>query len=144
MARRRIHRLRNDCDRRATQSQIPANRDPNFYDLGLCGPERTDFKDRGEYCGLFKTPSLRNVAPRKSFFHNGVVFHTLREAVAFYATRDTNPEQWYPRNPDGSIRKYDDLPAQSGEHQHRSALRPGGPVTLPRYPTVRSMTSSRS
>lgn len=95
--------------------EIPANRDPNFYDLGLCGPERTDFKDREEYCGLFKTPSLRNVALRKSFFHNGV-FHTLREAVAFYATRDTNPEQWYPRNPDGSIRKYDDLPAQYQEN----------------------------
>jgi cytochrome c peroxidase len=92
-------------------SQIPANRDPNFYDLGVCGPERTDFKDHGEYCGLFKTPSLRNVALRKSFFHNGI-FHTLREAVAFYATRDTNPERWSPRNPDGSVRKYDDLPAQ--------------------------------
>jgi cytochrome c peroxidase len=94
---------------------IPANRNPNFYDLGLCGPERTDFKDREEYCGLFKTPSLRNVALRNSFFHNGV-FHSLREAVAFYATRDTNPEQWYPRNPDGSILKYDDLPARYQEN----------------------------
>ena len=27
--------------------------------------------------------------------HNGH-FRTLREAVAFYATRDTNPERWYP------------------------------------------------
>jgi cytochrome c peroxidase len=39
-------------------------------------------KDRAEYCRLFKTPSLRNVALRRSIFHNGV-FHTLRDAVAF-------------------------------------------------------------
>ena len=112
--------------------EIPANRDPNFYDLGLCGPERTDFKDREEYCGLFKTPSLRNVALRKSFFHNGV-FHTLREAVAFYAMRDTNPEQWYPRNPDGSVRKYDDLPAQYQENINTDPpfdRRPGDPPAL--------------
>jgi cytochrome c peroxidase len=111
---------------------IPVNRDPNFYDLGLCGPERTDFKNREEYCGLFKTPSLRNVALRKSFFHNGV-FHTLREAVAFYATRDTNPEQWYPRNPDGSVRKYDDLPAEFHENVNTDPpfdRRPGDPPAL--------------
>jgi cytochrome c peroxidase len=45
------------------------------------------------------------------FFHNGR-YHTLREAVAFYATRDTDPGRWYPRNPDGSVRKFDDLPSQ--------------------------------
>src|SRR5262249_31095705 len=43
---------------------IPANADLNYYDLGLCGPQRTDFTDRPEYCGLFRTPSLRNVATR--------------------------------------------------------------------------------
>ena len=25
--------------------------------------------------------------------------------------RDTNPEKWYPLNADGSVRKFDDLPA---------------------------------
>ncbi len=35
--------------------------------------------------------------------HNGR-FPTLREAVAFYATRDTHPERWYPGE------KFDDLP----------------------------------
>jgi cytochrome c peroxidase len=69
---------------------IPANADPAYVDLGLCGPLRTDFHGRAEYCGLFRTPTLRNVALRKSFFHNGA-FHTLRDAVAFYATRDTDP-----------------------------------------------------
>jgi cytochrome c peroxidase len=88
---------------------IPANADPAYFDLGLCGPLRTDFKGRTEYCGLFKTPTLRNVALRKSFFHNGE-FHTLRDAVAFYASRDTDPGRWYPKNADGMVKKYDDLP----------------------------------
>jgi cytochrome c peroxidase len=57
------------------------------------------------------TPSLRNVALRKTFFHNGLV-HSLREAVAFYVERDTQPEKWYPRGADGRTRKFDDLPAQ--------------------------------
>jgi cytochrome c peroxidase len=88
---------------------IPANADPNYVDLGLCGPLRTDFKGRTEYCGLFKTPTLRNVALRKSFFHNGY-FHTLREAVAFYASRDSDPARWYPTMADGTVDKFDDLP----------------------------------
>jgi cytochrome c peroxidase len=90
---------------------IAANRDPAFFDLGLCGPERRDLRDRPEYCGLFKTPTLRNVATRRSFFHNGAV-HDLRDAVAFYVERETKPEKWYPRGSDGAIVKYDDLPAR--------------------------------
>lgn len=89
--------------------EIPANADPAYYDLGLCGPLRTDFLDRADYCGLFRTPTLRNVATRKAFFHNGV-FHSLKDVVAFYATRDTDPGRWYPRRADGSIAIYDDLP----------------------------------
>jgi cytochrome c peroxidase len=89
---------------------IPANGDPGFFDLGLCGPLRTDLPDRAEYCGRFKTPSLRNVALRRVFFHNGA-FHTLREVMEFYAQRDTNPEKWYPRDGQGEVRKFDDLPA---------------------------------
>lgn len=88
---------------------IPANADSRYFDLGLCGPLRTDFRGRAEYCGLFRTPSLRNVALRKTFFHNGLA-HSLKEAVAFYVERDTNPGKWYPRNADGSVRKFDDLP----------------------------------
>jgi len=90
---------------------LPANADPTFYDLGLCGPERTDFRDRPAYCGLFKTPTLRNVATRQVFFHNGV-FRTLKEVMDFYARRDTNPELFYPRGADGKVLKYDDLPPQ--------------------------------
>ena len=89
---------------------IPANADGRHHDLGLCGPLRTDLQDRPEYCGLFRTPSLRNVARRPVFLHNGV-FHSLGEVVRFYAERDTKPQQWYPRAPDGRISKFDDLPA---------------------------------
>jgi cytochrome c peroxidase len=89
---------------------IPANTNPSYYDLGVCGPMRTDLRDHPEYCGLFLTPTLRNVATRRTFFHNGAL-HNLRDAVAFYATRDTNAAFWYPRNADGTIRKFDDLPA---------------------------------
>lgn len=90
---------------------IPANADSHYYDLGLCGPFRTDLKEHPDYCGMFKAPSLRNVALRSVFFHNGV-FHTLRQVVEFYATRDTDPAKWYPRGADGKIDKYDDLPRQ--------------------------------
>lgn len=87
---------------------LAANADPRHFDLGLCGPERTDFADRQEYCGLFKTPTLRNVALRQSFFHNGV-FHSLQQVLEFYVERDIRPEKWYPRNRDGSVQKFDDL-----------------------------------
>jgi cytochrome c peroxidase len=90
---------------------IPANSDPRYFDLGLCGPLRTDLTDKPEYCGQFRTPSLRNVAVRRVFFHNGV-FHRLEDAVRFYAERDTDPQKWYPRAPDGSVSKFDDLPAK--------------------------------
>jgi cytochrome c peroxidase len=89
---------------------IPANADPNFFDLGLCGPLRTDLSGHSDYCGRFLTPTLRNVALRQSFFHNGAV-HTLREAIAFYVERDTDPGKWYPRDAAGRVEKFDDLPA---------------------------------
>jgi cytochrome c peroxidase len=82
---------------------IPANNDPDYFDLGLCGPMRVDLLGQGKYCGMFKAPTLRNVALKESFYHNGV-FHSLRDAVAFYAERDTEPGKWY------SGRKFDDLP----------------------------------
>ena len=76
-------------------------------DLGLCRSGRAGVVD-GD-CGRFRTPTLRNVALRTSFFHNGSV-RTLRDAVAFYATRDTDPARWYARDAGGRVRAYDDLP----------------------------------
>jgi len=92
-------------------NEIPANDDPNHFDLGACGPDRKDLASRPEFCGLFKAPTLRNVASRKAFYHNGV-FHSLEDAVAFYASRDTNPARWYPVGTDGKVRKFDDLPLE--------------------------------
>jgi cytochrome c peroxidase len=54
---------------------------------------------------------LRNVATRRVFLHNGV-FHRLEDVVRFYAERDTQPQKWYSRGPDGVTVKFDDLPVQ--------------------------------
>lgn len=116
---------------------IPANSDASFIDMGVCGPLRTDHLPSApgadnSFCGMFKAPTLRNVATRSSFFHNGVI-HSLEQAIRFYNTRDTNPEIWYPTvggrakaKPDasfptyglittqyvgGKVQKFDDLPA---------------------------------
>lgn len=89
--------------------RIHANADSNYFDLGLCGPFRRDMTGRTDLCGAFKVPTLRNVAVGGPYFHNGR-FATLKEALRFYVRRDTDPEEWYPRLPDGSIDKFDDLP----------------------------------
>lgn len=91
--------------------EIQANASKDYFDLGLCGPLRTDQAKESKYCGLFKTPTLRNVAARGVFFHNGR-FHTLKEALQFYVQRDTNPKSWYPVSISGEIEKFDDLPPQ--------------------------------
>lgn len=94
---------------------IPANADPGYYDMGLCGPRRTDLKDHPEYCGLFRSPTLRNVARRKVFFHNGV-YHDLHDVIRFYVLRDVQPEKIYPRKADGSVDQYNDLPGKYREN----------------------------
>lgn len=83
---------------------ITDNKDPNFFDLGLCGPERTAPHKDERLCGQFRVPSLRNVATREFYFHNGY-FKNLRDAVAFYATRDTNPNRWFTKK-----QKFNDTP----------------------------------
>jgi len=87
---------------------IPNNRVAGFFDLGLCGPLRTDLTSHREYCGAFRAPTLRNVALRRAFFHNGV-FHTLEQTLQFYAQRDINPGKWF-RHADGKVEAFDDLP----------------------------------
>ena len=90
--------------------QIPANADADYFDMGLCGPFRMDLAARADLCGQFKVPTLRNVATRHVFFHNGY-FHDLKTAIEFYVQRDTNPARWYPFDADGRVRKFDDIPA---------------------------------
>ncbi|WP_255609168.1 cytochrome-c peroxidase [Methylosinus sp. Sm6] len=89
---------------------VPDNKDPAWFDPGLC--VRKDFPLAPPsyvegLCGQFKTPTLRNVAITGPYLHNGV-FSSLRDVVAFYATRDTNPERWFPKV-GGKTAKFDDL-----------------------------------
>jgi cytochrome c peroxidase len=90
------------------RNQSQATSDPNFFDLGLCGPKRTDLSLRSEFCGQFKTPTLRNVALTAPYFHNAAI-QTLEDAVAFHVTRDTEPNRWYPVV-NGQAVMYNDLP----------------------------------
>ena len=93
---------------------IPANANPSYFDLGLCGPQRTRPAlganvpagvSIEKFCGTFKMPSLRNVAQRQAFMHNGF-FKNLRDVVSFYASRNSDPKRWY-----GSAGVPNDLPA---------------------------------
>jgi cytochrome c peroxidase len=92
---------------------IPDNSDPAFFDLGLCGPLRTDLVTHREYCGAFRAPTLRNVTRRKVFFHNGVL-HKLEDVIDFYLTRDSNPRKWYPKG--NAHTRYDDLPPDAQQN----------------------------
>ena len=56
-------------------------------------------------------PTLRNVATRQAFFHNGL-FKNLRDAIRFYVRRDTNPDEFYLRDAQGIVHKFDDLPPE--------------------------------
>jgi len=94
---------------------IPRNADPAFFDLGLCGPERTAPTLPADvapgvtidnFCGKFRMPTLRNVAERPAYMHNGF-FNNLADVVRFYSTRKSNPQRFY--GPSGVP---NDLPAR--------------------------------
>jgi cytochrome c peroxidase len=87
---------------------IPANQNPHYVDLGLCGPDRTDLETQMQYCGMFLTPTLRNVATRHAFFHNGY-YHTLGQVLDFYRFRDIAPQKIYPVV-HGKVQRFNDLP----------------------------------
>jgi cytochrome c peroxidase len=57
------------------------------------------------FCGKFRMPTLRNVAERPAFMHNGF-FKSLDQVVRFYSTRNSNPQFWYGQT------QSNDLPAQ--------------------------------
>jgi cytochrome c peroxidase len=84
---------------------LPGNRSATSFDLGLCERKDTKTPSKDEkWCSNFRTPSLRNVAVRESFGHNGV-YKKLRDVVAFYALRAVAPFRIYPPG-----QKYDDVP----------------------------------
>ncbi|NBQ87808.1 MAG: cytochrome-c peroxidase [Betaproteobacteria bacterium] len=83
--------------------EIPRNANPSFFDLGVCGPDRTRPAlganvpadvSLDKFCGAFRMVTLRNVADRTAWMHNGV-FKSLRDVVSFYATRNSDPVRWY-------------------------------------------------
>ena len=88
---------------------LPRNKNPRFFDLGLCGPVRKDLAKQTQYCGMFLTPTLRNVDRRSVFFHNGV-YHTLKQVLDFYNLRSVQPEKIYPRDASGKLALYNDIP----------------------------------
>ncbi len=110
---------------------VPANADPAWFDLGLCGPLRSDLTDRADYCGLFRTPGLRNVATRQVFFHNGK-FRSLAEVVRFYALRDVQPARYYPRGANGRVERFNDLPPTLRANVNREPPFGGLPGSKPR------------
>ena len=91
-------------------SELAPNKDPQFYDLGLCGPLRKDLANQTQYCGMFLTPTLRNVDRRVVFFHNGA-YHNLTQVLDFYNLRSVASEKIYPRDANGKPALYNDIPA---------------------------------
>lgn len=97
-----------------------SNADPAYFDLGLCARPDGSLSGRTDLCGAFKVPSLRNVATRHTFFHNGR-FKTLKDALTFYVQRDTNPDRFYP-TVGGVVQKFDDLPAEFHANVNRTEV----------------------
>jgi len=80
------------------QTNVPADSEYAYYDMGLCGPfappandpnPRASFAAVTSLCGVFKVPTLRNVALTAPYFHNGE-FATLHKVLKWYVTRDIN------------------------------------------------------
>jgi cytochrome c peroxidase len=77
---------------------VPADAEYAYYDMGLCGPlepasgdvhARPSLAATTSLCGLFKVPTLRNIAITSPYFHNGAL-STLQKVVEWYVTRDIN------------------------------------------------------
>jgi cytochrome c peroxidase len=98
----------------------------NYYDMGLCGPFRTDLVNETTLCGAFKVPTLRNVGLKKTYFHNGV-FSSLTDVVSFYATRNSNPARWYVKADGTPDILYNDLPVAYAINIE-PVNHPGGPI----------------
>jgi cytochrome c peroxidase len=96
-----------------------ANADPAYFDLGICGPYRTDLTKQTQYCGMFLTPTLRNAATRQVFFHNGV-YHDLQHVLDFYDFSVAQPQKIYPRGADGQTLMFNDLPKKYWDNIDRT------------------------
>jgi cytochrome c peroxidase len=95
----------------------PLNANPAYFDLGLCMRERGKKESKKQaasdarYCGMFKTPTLRNIDRTAPYFHNASVT-TLEAAVRFHFERDSQPAKYYRQANGTADRPYNDVPAQ--------------------------------
>jgi cytochrome c peroxidase len=90
-----------------TPVDVPDDAEYRYYDMGLCGPfksavndpnARVDLSATTTLCGVFKVPTLRNVAITAPYFHNGN-FQTLHQVIEWYVTRDVNNDTANNPNP---------------------------------------------
>jgi cytochrome c peroxidase len=90
-----------------TPVDVPDDAEYAYYDMGLCGPlqpspgdvnARPNLAATTTLCGVFKVPTLRNVAMTPPYFHNGV-FGNLHQVVEWYVTRDINNDTGNNPNP---------------------------------------------
>ncbi|WP_233127619.1 cytochrome-c peroxidase [Acetobacter sp. DsW_059] len=88
---------------------LQRNKNPSYYDLGVCDQKPDGRKNLAPYCGMFATPTLRNTSTRQTFFHNGI-FHSLEDVLDFYVLRDIEPQRFYPEDTRGKAQLYNDLP----------------------------------
>jgi cytochrome c peroxidase len=86
---------------------VPDDAEYAYYDMGLCGPlepsssdanARPNLSGTPSLCGVFKVPTLRNVAVTAPYFHNGV-FNNLHQVLEWYVTRDINNDSGNNPNP---------------------------------------------
>jgi cytochrome c peroxidase len=90
-----------------TPVDVPADAEYVYYDMGLCGPfqsaandpnARIDLSATTGMCGMFKVPTLRNIAITAPYFHNGN-FQDLHQVLEWYVTRDINNDTGNNPNP---------------------------------------------
>ncbi len=90
-----------------TPVDVPDDAEYPYYDMGLCGPfksaandpdARIDLSGTTTLCGVFKVPTLRNIAVTAPYFHNGV-FQNLHQVIEWYVTRDINNDTANNPNP---------------------------------------------
>lgn len=90
-----------------TPVDVPADAEYRYYDMGLCGPiqpsptdvnARPNLSATTSLCGVFKVPTLRNIALTAPYFHNGQ-FPDLHKVVEWYVTRDINDNTGNNPNP---------------------------------------------
>jgi cytochrome c peroxidase len=75
---------------------LPESLNPDgdaYIDHGLAADLPGGVEANPQFDGMFRTPSLRNVAHTAPYGHNGV-FRTLKEIVHFYNTRDVPGAGW--------------------------------------------------